>query len=136
MRVTSNRGFYRSGLEKKFAEMSPRGVFQYEPYKIPYVVYRDYIPDFVHEGAQKTYLIECKGYFRVGDTQKYKAIRDSVEDHIELVFLLSDKNKKVRKGSKMTMEQWCAKEGLACFTLDSMDKLLEYMGVSNGSDAS
>lgn len=133
MRATSSKakGFYRSGLEKKFAQIAPRGVFQYEPFKLPYEVKHDYLPDFVH----KHFLIECKGFFRVGDTQKYKAIRDCLQEY-ELVFLLSDKNKKVRKGSKLTMEQWCIKEGLKCFTLDDMDKLLEYLGVTDGSDAS
>jgi len=133
MRGTSKKakGFYRSGLEKKFAELAPRGAFQYEPFKMPYEVKHDYLPDFVHGN----YLIECKGFFRVGDTQKYKAIRDCLKRY-ELVFLLSDKHKKVRKGSKLTMEQWCAKEGLKCFTLDEMDKLLEYVGVDSGFDIS
>lgn len=120
---------YRSGLEKKFAEAAPRGAFKYEPYKVPYVVYRDYIPDFVHTDASgMSYLIECKGYFRQGDTQKYKAIRDSIENS-ELVFLLSDEYKKVRKGSKMTMGQWCAKENIPHFTMKTLDKLFEYVGI-------
>ena len=120
---------YRSGLEKKFAEAAPRGAFKYEPYKVPYVVYRDYIPDFVYTATNGySYLIECKGYFRQGDTQKYKAIRDSLEG-AELVFLLSDEYKKVRKGSKMTMGQWCEKEKLPYFTMKNLDKLFEYVGL-------
>ena len=120
---------YRSGLEKKFAEEAPRGAFKYEPYKVPYVVYRDYIPDFVYTATNGySYLIEFKGYFRQGDTQKYKAIRDSLEG-AELVFLLSDEYKKVRKGSKMTMGQWCEKEKLPYFTMKNLDKLFEYVGL-------
>lgn len=119
---------FRSGLEKRFAEQAPRGKFKYEPYKVPYLVYRDYIPDFVYEGKDTKYLIECKGYFRQGDTQKYKAIRDSIGDD-ELIFLLSDQYKKVRKGSKMTMGQWCEKEGLAHFTMATIDSLLKHVGI-------
>ena len=74
----------------------------------------------------KKILIEAKGYFRVGDTQKYKAIRDSMPEW-ELVFVLSNPLTKVRKGSKMTMSQWCEKEGLAHFTLRTVDKLLEHL---------
>jgi len=128
MRGTS-KNCYRSGLEKRFAEVAPRGLFKYEPFKLPYEVKHDYLPDFVH----KNFLIECKGFFRTGDTQKYKAIRDCIPTY-ELVFLLSDKHKKVRKGSKMTMEQWCTKEGFKCFTLGELDKLLKHVGIDNGSN--
>lgn len=123
------KSIYRSGLERKFAEAAPRGAFEYEPYKIPYTVYRDYIPDFVFNACNgKRFLVECKGFFRQGDTQKYKAIRDSIGLD-ELIFLLSDEYKKVRKGSKMTMGQWCEKEGLAYFTMKSVQDLFDYVGL-------
>ena len=115
-------GIYRSGLEKKFAELTPRGMFKFEPYTIPYTIHRNYKPDFVFGD----YLIECKGYFRVGDTQKYTAIRDSLAGQ-ELIFVLSDPNKKLRKGAKMTMGQWCDKEELQFFTLQTIDDLLKYV---------
>jgi hypothetical protein len=115
-------GIYRSGLEKKFAELTPRGMFKFEPYTIPYTIHRNYKPDFVFGD----YLIECKGYFRVGDTQKYTAIRDSLAGQ-ELIFVLSDPNKKLRKGAKMTMGQWCEKEELQFFTLQTIDDLLKYV---------
>lgn len=115
-------GIYRSGLEKKFAELTPRGMFKFEPYTIPYTIHRNYKPDFVFGD----YLIECKGYFRVGDTQKYTSIRDSLAGQ-ELIFVLSDPNKKLRKGSKMTMGQWCDKEELQFFTLQTIDDLLKYV---------
>ena len=115
-------GIYRSGLEKKFAELTPRGMFKFEPYTIPYTIHRNYKPDFVFGD----YLIECKGYFRAGDTQKYTAIRDSLAGQ-ELIFVLSDPNKKLRKGAKMTMGQWCDKEELQFFTLQTIDDLLKYV---------
>ena len=43
-----------------------------------------------------------------------------------MVFLLSDPNKKVRKGAKMTMGQWCDKEGLKHFTLTTTQELIDY----------
>ena len=115
-------GIYRSGLEKKFAELTPRGMFKFEPYTLPYTIHRNYKPDFVFGD----YLIECKGYFRVGDTQKYTAIKKSLLFQ-ELIFVLSDPNKKLRKGAKMTMGQWCDKEGFKHFTLQTIDNLLKYV---------
>lgn len=120
---TNKNGIYRSGLEKTFAKEAPRGFFDYEPYRIPYVIHRQYCPDFVHEPTGA--MIECKGFFRVGDTQKYKAIRDTIDR--ELIFVFSDPNKKLRKGSKMTLGQWCEKEGLAYFTVSQMEDLIAYV---------
>jgi len=117
---------YRSGFEEKFAQAAP--MFDFEPFKVPYVVSKKYIPDFVYKPKDgKTVLIECKGYFRVGDTQKYKAINNTVNDY-ELIFLLYNPKKLVRKGAKMNMGQWCEKEGMKWYTLDTVDKLLEYVG--------
>ena len=73
--------------------------------------------------SQKTgfdILVEAKGYFRVGDTQKYKAIRDSLLTQQELVFLLYSPTKKIRKGAKMNMGEWCEKEGLRWFTMEDI----------------
>ena len=64
--------------------------------------------------------MEAKGFFRVGDTQKYKAIRDSLPKKKQLVFLLYNPNKKLRKGSKMTMAEWCEKEKFKWYTLEDI----------------
>jgi hypothetical protein len=84
-----------------------------------------YSPDFVYtypNGDQ--ILVEVKGYFRAGDRQKYKAIRDCLPDNQELVFFLSSPFKKVSKGAMLTMAQWCDKEGFMWF-VDGVD-LKEY----------
>jgi len=121
MKPKNKKSYYRSGLEKALAEKLPKD-FEYEPFAVPYVTHRKYTPDFVCGN----FLIECKGFFRAGDTMKYKAIRDSIENG-ELIFVLSDRNKKVRKGSKMTMGQWCDKEGLQHFTVDEHKQLVDYI---------
>ncbi len=113
---------FRSGLEKSLSEKLDGG-YVFEPYSLPYTTHRKYIPDFVHE--QKKVLIECKGFFRAGDTQKYTAVRDSL-DNWELVFVLSNPNKKVRKGGKITMGEWCDKEGFKWFTLKTLKELKRY----------
>ncbi len=114
---------FRSGLEKDLSEKLD-GQYKFEPYDLPYTVHKKYLPDFVHEG--KAILIECKGFFRVGDTQKYTAIRDSMPEW-ELVFVLSNPSKKVRKGGKITMGEWCDKEGFKHFTVETAKELTRYI---------
>ena len=114
---------FRSGLEKDLSEKLD-GQYKFEPYDLPYTVHKKYLPDFVHEG--KAVLVECKGFFRVGDTQKYTAIRDSMPEW-ELVFVLSNPSKKVRKGGKITMGEWCDKEGFKHFTIETARELTRYI---------
>jgi|TARA_R110001592_G_scaffold331869_1_gene614967 hypothetical protein len=119
---------FRSGLEEQVGYhlgINKKGTeYLYEPFRLPYVTHRQYVPDFVHEG--KRVLIECKGFFRAGDTQKYKAIRDSMPTW-ELVFIVTSKKKKVRKNSKVTMGEWCDKEGFLCYTAHETKDLVKYI---------
>ncbi len=124
--MSKKSGKFRSALEKEFSKEVKRKGFKYEPYGIPYTVHRTYMPDFVHE--EKKVMVEVKGFFRVGDTLKYKSIRDTIlEDGWELIFLLSNEHKKVRKGGKITMGQWCDKEGLKHYTLSTAQELVKYV---------
>tara|TARA_B110000908_G_scaffold8724_1_gene10797 strand:- start:819 stop:1196 length:378 start_codon:yes stop_codon:yes gene_type:complete len=114
---------FRSGLESAFNDAVSPEDFLYEPYRLPYIIRKKYIPDFIDKRTGA--MIECKGFFRVGDTQKYKAIRDEIDR--PLIFVFSDSRKRLRKGSKMNLGEWCDKEGLAHFTMQSIDKLKEHL---------
>lgn len=107
---------YRNKFEENAAEVLG-DLCRYEPKQVPYTVHRNYIPDFVGMRGNTEVLIEAKGFFRVGDVQKYKAIRDSIDKSQELIFLLYNPNKKLRKGSKMTMAEWCSKEKIKWYVL-------------------
>ena len=61
-----------------------------------------------------------------GVLQKYTAIRDSMPEW-ELVFVLSNPSKKVRKGGKITMGEWCDKEGFKHFTIETAKELTRYI---------
>ena len=122
---------YRSKLEAMVHSILGEE-WLYEPFKVPYVTFRQYSPDFVFQ-ARGDYqiLVEVKGYFRAGDRQKYKAVRDTLRHadmsqgpRQELVFFLSSPFKKVSKGAMLTMSQWCEKEGFKWF-VDGID-LKEY----------
>ena len=118
---------FRSGLEKDLAAKLD-GQYEFEPYGLHYTTHRKYLPDFVHKA--KAVLIECKGFFRVGDTQKYTAIRDSMPEW-ELIFVLSNPSKKVRKGGKITMGEWCEKEGFKHYTIETAKELTKYIKGKN-----
>ena len=119
----SKKSAFRSTFEEDVSKIL-KG-FDYEPFTVPYVIERSYRPDFVHNASGT--LVECKGYFRDGDTKKYTSIRDSLPTGQQLVFVLMQPNKKIRKGAKMTMSQWCDKEGILWYTLDTLQELIDYV---------
>jgi len=118
---------FRSGLEKQFYNSAKfyQLPFDYECTHFPYTVQRKYLPDFYWKA--RGIVIECKGFFRDGDTLKYCSIRDSLPEGHQLIFVLSDPNKKVRKGGKITMGGWCDKENIKYYTLENLEELFEYV---------
>ena len=123
----SKLGNFRSEFEKDVAtQLQPFG-FSYEPYQIPYVIERKYTPDFVYEQNGRTYLIECKGYFRAGDTQKYRSVKNCLSENEELIFVLMKPNQKVSKSTKNTMAQWCDKHDILWYNIDTLKELVDYV---------
>jgi hypothetical protein len=116
----SQKSVFRSKFEENVSKVL-KG-FEYEPFTIPYVIHRNYRPDFVH--AATGTVVECKGFFREGDTKKYISVRDSLPKGQRLVFVLMHPNKKIRKGARMTMAEWCDKEGIMWYTIDTVQELI------------
>ena len=116
----SQKSIFRSKFEETIAKVLQG--FEYEPVTIPYVINRNYRPDFVH--AATGTVVECKGFFREGDTKKYTSVRDSLPKGQQLVFVLMHPNKKIRRGAKMTMAEWCDKEGIVWYTIDTLQELI------------
>ncbi|MDC3289281.1 hypothetical protein OAV17_03485 [Gammaproteobacteria bacterium] len=129
MNRRSKRSKFRSTFEEDVSKILKE--FNYEPFTIPYTIARSYRPDFVDVSG--LYLIECKGYFRDGDTKKYTSIRDSLPEGQELIFVLMQPNKKIRKGAKMTMSQWCDKEGILWYNIDTLQELISYVANARGN---
>lgn len=125
----SKKSTFRSTFEEDVAKILKE--FNYEPFTVPYIISRSYRPDFVDPSG--LYLIECKGYFRDGDTKKYTSIRDSLPKGQELIFVLMQPNKKIRKGAKMTMSQWCDKEGILWYNIDTLQELISYVANARGN---
>ena len=126
----SKKSAFRSTFEEDVSKILKD--FDYEPFTVPYVIERSYRPDFVHNASGT--LVECKGYFRDGDTKKYTSIRDSLPAGQQLVFVLMQPNKKIRKGAKMTMSQWCDKEGILWYTLNTLQELIDYVTNFGGDE--
>jgi hypothetical protein len=125
----SKKSRFRSTFEDDVSKVLKE--FDYEPFTVPYTISRSYRPDFVDSSGLS--LVECKGYFRDGDTKKYTSIRDSLPEGQELVFVLMQPNKKIRKGAKMTMSEWCDKEGILWYTIETLQELIDHVANTRGS---
>jgi hypothetical protein len=111
---------HRNKFEKAIGEVLEGAGFVYEPFKVPYPMLSSYTPDW----ALGDICVEAKGYFRAGDTKKYKAIHEALRaGGKELVFILQTPLKKVRKGSAITMAGWCNKHEIRWF-LEPNDLLM------------
>tara|TARA_R110000751_G_C13793192_1_gene482473 strand:- start:8950 stop:9321 length:372 start_codon:yes stop_codon:yes gene_type:complete len=109
---------YRSKLEARVA--GGLADWGYESEKMKYTIHRTYNPDFIKGNI----YIEVKGFFRSGDTQKYKAIHEQMlKEGKILVFVWSKPHQKLRRGSKLTNAGWCEKHGIKWFCQDSMKAL-------------
>ena len=125
----SKNSTFRSTFEEDVSKILKE--FDYEPFTVPYTIERTYRPDFVHSASGV--LVECKGYFRDGDTKKYTSVRDSLPEGQTLVFVLMQPNKKIRKGAKMTMSQWCDKENILWYTIETLQELIDHVANTRGS---
>lgn len=61
--------------------------YEYETERIPYILARNYIPDFIVQTKTKKIYIETKGYLRPEDKSKLKAVKKLHPDiDLRLVF--------------------------------------------------
>ena len=118
---------YRSKLEARVA--LGLSEWEYESEKMGYIIHKTYNPDFIKGNI----FIEVKGFFRSGDTQKYKAIHNQMlKENKILVFVWSKPHQKLRKGSKLTNAGWCDKHDIKWFSQDDMKALNKWSKTANG----
>lgn len=67
--------------------------FKYEAERLPYVLARHYIPDFIIETPTGKLYIECKGFLRATDKSKIVAVR-KYHPEIDLRMVFYDDRKK------------------------------------------
>jgi len=111
---------YRSKLEERVAAALGEG-WDYETVRVGYTVERKYTVDF----SNGSVYIEVKGYFRAGDTQKYRAVHEALSRKKKrFIMLLQYPNKPVRKGARLTMSEWCDKFGITWYAVHEIKTLL------------
>lgn len=116
--MTKKRKILQSGRRSKLEEKievdlkrklrSGRGSFQYEPEKLKYVLYKNYIPDYkVKLSNGKQFFIEVKGYLRPTDRTKMVAVK-SMNPELDIRFIFPQDNK-LNKSSKTKYSDWAKK---------------------------
>jgi hypothetical protein len=105
---------FRSGLEEATGEqiasagLDPKAI--YESVKIEYVKpsrKSKYTPDWPLPNG---IIVETKGRFEVADRQKHLLIKEQ-HPHLDIRFVFSNPNTRIRKGSPTTYADWCEKHG-------------------------
>lgn len=111
--VALAKGF-RSGLEDviadQIASVVGRDLVEYEAFKIEYTKPErkaKYMPDF---RLPNGIVIETKGRFEVEDRQKHILIK-AQHPELDIRFVFSNSNSRIRKGSPTTYAMWCQKHG-------------------------
>ena len=108
-RQTAIKHGYRSGLEQTVLNSlkDRKCNAQYECFKIEWedLAYRKYTPDFLLPNG---IIIETKGRFTPADRMKHIAIQKQ-HPQLDIRFVFSNSNSKLRKGAKTTYADWCVK---------------------------
>jgi len=129
-KVRSNaiRHGYRSGLEHvvKDSLNQRKCKAQYECFKIEWedLMYRKYTPDFLLPNG---IIIETKGRFTPADRVKHLAIKKQ-HPSLDIRFVFSNCNAKLRKGAKTTYADWCDKHGFLYADKDVPDEWIQEKG--------
>jgi hypothetical protein len=100
----------RSGFERTLmAQMNRAKVrFTYEPIKLPFVIERNYLPDF-YIPATGIY-IEAKGKLDADTKQKMIAVKKA-HPHLDIRIVFMRGSNKLSKASKKTYMDWAAQHG-------------------------
>lgn len=106
-------GDFRSGLELKVAaQLESKGIkFEYEQWKIPYVIpasNHHYQPDFLLPNG---IFVETKGLFDADDRKKHLLIREQMPE-LDIRIVFSSSRSKLYKGSPTSYAEWAEKHNI------------------------
>lgn len=82
----------------------------YEEMTMDYYEVRKYIPDFVIETKDSSFILEAKGWFRPEDRRKMKLIKKQCPD-LDIRILFQRAENKLNKNSNTTYAMWAEKNG-------------------------
>lgn len=89
MKKTRNR--FETKIEGQLKRA--RAIFKYESERIPYILARHYIPDFIITTITGKLYVECKGYLRPEDKAKMVAVK-KLNPHLDIRIVFYAFNKK------------------------------------------
>lgn len=100
---------YKSQFEQKLAAQLRKAKvkFEYESTKLPYILERNYIPDFILPNGV---IIEAKGKFDAQSRSKMAAVKKA-HPELDIRFVFMRASNKLSKRSKMTYGEWADKYG-------------------------
>lgn len=107
---------YRSGLEADQGLIldDMGAAYRYEEVSVHYLdepKKRKYTPDFILKKLDGSLMvIETKGWWQTADRQKHVAIKKQHPD-LDIRFVFTNENNKIRKGSKTSYGDFCEKHG-------------------------
>lgn len=101
IRLISTRNKFETRIHRELSLAKVK--VGYETERLPYILARYYIPDFVIELNDKKIYIETKGYLRPEDKSKMKAVKKAFPD-IDLRIVFYEK--------KLKYIKWAEKNGL------------------------
>jgi predicted nuclease of restriction endonuclease-like RecB superfamily len=101
IKKTKNRFEDRVFKQLKRAKVS----FKYESEKIPYILARHYIPDFVIVAPSGKIYIETKGYLRPEDRSKLIAVK-KLHPAMDIRIVFYSENKKYIKWAEKNRFPW------------------------------
>lgn len=82
----------------------------YEEMTMDYYEVKKYIPDFVIETKNSSFVLEAKGWLRPEDRRKMKLVKKQFPD-VDIRFLFQNANNKLNKDSQTTYAMWAEKNG-------------------------
>ena len=130
-RQIARKNGYRSGLEDTVANYlkEHKVKFLYEKVKIEWedLAYRTYTPDFVLNNG---IIIETKGIFTVADRRKHVCIKKQ-HPSLDIRFVFTNSNRKLRKGSKSSYAEWCIRYGFRFYNRIIPEDWLKEKGKNN-----
>ena len=107
---------YRSAFEYHISQILTNSIpnkdykVSYETEKLPYVLHKNYTPDFILTRPDGTKLyIETKGYFNLEDRSKMIAVKNCYPDNEFAIVFMADN--KLHSTSQIAYSNWCEKHG-------------------------
>lgn len=100
-----------SKMWKEVKKILPKNhKLSYETHKLPYVLEKNYVPDFIiHRPDGSTIFLEVKGFFRPSDRTKLLAVK-RLEPTVDIRLVFARDNK-LHSKSNTTYSAWCVKNG-------------------------